>query len=163
MDSELAVERYHALSDATMDTLWESLEELLDDEGNPNYEVEYSVRCDSGPHKSSHRLTTHSPEWGADAQAGRAWDVCYQQAAPEQTNLALVTNIVSKTTSVALIPQMSLTFHSGPKRYDYSEEKDDWLYSRDGVALSDLLDSEVGQIVGRKVGLGLQNVSERAN
>ena len=48
--SELAVERYHALSDATMDTLWESLEELLDVEGNPNYEVECSVRCDSCPH-----------------------------------------------------------------------------------------------------------------
>jgi len=33
-----------------MDTLWESLEELLDTEGNHNYEVEYSVRCDYGPH-----------------------------------------------------------------------------------------------------------------
>ena len=55
---------------------------------------------------------------------------------------------------------MSLTCHSGPKRYDYSEEKDDWLYSRDGVTLSDLLDSEISQIVGRKVELGVQNVSE---
>jgi len=32
-----------------MDTLWESLEELLDVEGNPNYEVEYSVRRDYSP------------------------------------------------------------------------------------------------------------------
>jgi hypothetical protein len=46
-DSDLAVERYHALSDATMDTLCESLEELLDVERNPTYEVEYSVRRDS--------------------------------------------------------------------------------------------------------------------
>jgi len=53
--------------------------------------------------------------------------------------------------------------HSGPKRYDYSEEKDDWLYSRDGVALSDLLDSEISQIVGRAVELGMQNVSEHVN
>ena len=29
-----------------MDTLCESLEELLDVEGNPNYEVEYHVRYD---------------------------------------------------------------------------------------------------------------------
>lgn len=49
-DSNLPVERYHALSDATMDTLWESLEELLDAEGNPNYEVEYSVRRDPCSH-----------------------------------------------------------------------------------------------------------------
>ena len=61
------------------------------------------------------------------------------------------------------VSSTSLTLHSGPKRYDYSEEKDDWLYSRDGVALSDLLDSEIGQIVGRRVELGVQNVSAHVN
>ena len=40
-----------------MDTLWESLEELLDAEGNPNYEVEYSVRCDSRPPAWVHVFT----------------------------------------------------------------------------------------------------------
>ncbi|KAF8226067.1 Frataxin [Tricholoma matsutake] len=35
------MERYHALSDATMDNLLESLESLLDDLGNPTYELEY--------------------------------------------------------------------------------------------------------------------------
>ena len=55
-NSDLPAERYHALSDATMDTLWESLEELLDAEGNPNYEVEYSVRCDSCPYPWAHSL-----------------------------------------------------------------------------------------------------------
>jgi len=58
---------------------------------------------------------------------------------------------------------MCLTLYSGPKRYDYSEEKDDWLYSRDGVTLSDLLDGEVSQIVGRQVELGIRNVSERVD
>lgn len=58
---------------------------------------------------------------------------------------------------------MNLILHSGPKRYDYSGEKDDWLYSRDGVTLSDLLDREISQIVGRQVGLGVQNVSEHVN
>lgn len=43
--SELSVENYHSFSDATMDTLLESLEELLDGLGNPNYEVEYHVRA----------------------------------------------------------------------------------------------------------------------
>lgn len=33
-----------------MDTLCESLEELLDAEGNPSYEVEYSVRYGLCPH-----------------------------------------------------------------------------------------------------------------
>lgn len=37
------MERYHALSDATMDNLLESLESLLDDLGNPTYELEYHV------------------------------------------------------------------------------------------------------------------------
>ncbi|KIM84568.1 hypothetical protein PILCRDRAFT_818146 [Piloderma croceum F 1598] len=39
--SDLSVEKYHSFSDATMDTLLESLEELLDGLGNPSYEVEY--------------------------------------------------------------------------------------------------------------------------
>lgn len=56
---------------------------------------------------------------------------------------------------------MTLTLDSGPKRYDFSEDKDGWVYSRDGVALSDLLNGEIGQIVGRQVQLGLDNVSER--
>ena len=43
--SDLSVEKYHSFSDATMDTLLESLEELLDGLGNPSYEVEYHVRA----------------------------------------------------------------------------------------------------------------------
>jgi len=39
--SELSVEEYHTFSDATMDVLLESLEQLLDKVGNPSYEVEY--------------------------------------------------------------------------------------------------------------------------
>ena len=74
--------------------------------------------------------------------------------------MAFVSNIVSKKANATSVLPISLTLYSGPKRYDYSEEKDDWLYSRDGVTLSDLLDSEISQIVGRKVELGVQNVSE---
>ena len=42
-DSRLSVEEYHNLSDTTMDSLLESLEELLDSIANPNFEVEYHV------------------------------------------------------------------------------------------------------------------------
>ena len=43
ISSNLAMERYHQLSDATMETLLVSLEELLDSLGRPSYEVEYHV------------------------------------------------------------------------------------------------------------------------
>jgi hypothetical protein len=43
--SDMSVEKYHSFSDATMETLLESLEELLDGLGNPSYEVEYHVRA----------------------------------------------------------------------------------------------------------------------
>ncbi|KIM54210.1 hypothetical protein SCLCIDRAFT_137257, partial [Scleroderma citrinum Foug A] len=39
--SELQIERYHALSDATMATLLEQLEGLLDELGNDDMEVDY--------------------------------------------------------------------------------------------------------------------------
>lgn len=38
------MEKYHQLSDVTMDTLLERLEDLLDEAGEPDYEVEYQVR-----------------------------------------------------------------------------------------------------------------------
>ncbi|KAI0803051.1 hypothetical protein BC629DRAFT_1283734 [Irpex lacteus] len=40
--SDLPVNQYHEYSDATMETLLDSLECLLDEEANPEYEVEYS-------------------------------------------------------------------------------------------------------------------------
>ncbi|KIJ68750.1 hypothetical protein HYDPIDRAFT_106991 [Hydnomerulius pinastri MD-312] len=39
--SDLPMERYHALSDATMTTLLDSLEDLLDEMGSDEYEVDY--------------------------------------------------------------------------------------------------------------------------
>ena len=37
------MEEYHQYADATMDALLDSLENLLDEAGSPEYEVEYSV------------------------------------------------------------------------------------------------------------------------
>ncbi|KAH8835382.1 hypothetical protein DL96DRAFT_1702371 [Flagelloscypha sp. PMI_526] len=39
--SNLTPSRYNELSDSTMDNMLNALEELLDSEGNPAYEVEY--------------------------------------------------------------------------------------------------------------------------
>ena len=43
MNSEISMDRYHKLSDATMDTMLESLEALLDEAGEDAFEVDYSV------------------------------------------------------------------------------------------------------------------------
>ncbi|KAI0651642.1 hypothetical protein C8Q79DRAFT_897387, partial [Trametes meyenii] len=40
--SDLPTGLYHRYADGTMDAMLESLEELLDDVGDPEYEVEYS-------------------------------------------------------------------------------------------------------------------------
>lgn len=48
---------------------------------------------------------------------------------------------------------------SGPKRYDYTPEEDDWVYSRDGRSLNELLNQELTEVLGRKVDLGLADVS----
>lgn len=41
-NSDISMEKYHQLSDATIDTLLESLESLVDSLEDSNYEVEYS-------------------------------------------------------------------------------------------------------------------------
>lgn len=41
---------------------------------------------------------------------------------------------------------------SGPKRYDYSEEDGGvWFYTRDNKTLKQLLDEEIGSIIGKPV------------
>ncbi len=41
--SELSNEQYHVYSDTTMEALLDSLENIVDEIGDPNHEVEYSV------------------------------------------------------------------------------------------------------------------------
>ncbi|KAJ6604422.1 hypothetical protein DFH09DRAFT_898476 [Mycena vulgaris] len=40
---------------------------------------------------------------------------------------------------------------SGPKRYDYDEGNDAWVYSRDGQSLADLLNRELSDALQRPV------------
>ncbi|KAL1715474.1 hypothetical protein EV715DRAFT_207417, partial [Schizophyllum commune] len=119
--SELPIERYHALSDATMDTMLDNLENLLDDLGKSEFEVEYS----------SGVLTLILGEHG--------------------------TYVINKQPPNKQI-WLSSPF-SGPKRYDYDAEKDNWYYARDGRALGDLLNEELSKALDQKVDLGLSNVS----
>ncbi|PFH50748.1 hypothetical protein AMATHDRAFT_144376 [Amanita thiersii Skay4041] len=116
------MERYHALSDATMDNLLESLEELLDGLGNSNYEVEYH----------SGVLTLSLGEKG--------------------------TYVINKQPPNKQI-WLSSPF-SGPKRYDYTEDADDWLYSRDSRSMGSLLNEELTKALGQSVDLRLTRVSD---
>ncbi|KAL1739456.1 hypothetical protein HDZ31DRAFT_49378 [Schizophyllum fasciatum] len=121
MCSELPIERYHALSDATMDTMLDNLENLLDDIGKREYEVEYS----------SGVLTLILGEHG--------------------------TYVINKQPPNKQI-WLSSPF-SGPKRYDYDAERDNWFYARDGRAMGELLNEELSKAFGQDVNLGLQKVS----
>jgi len=40
---------------------------------------------------------------------------------------------------------------SGPKRYDYMEDEDEWIYSRDGRTLHGLLSDELSTAFGRPI------------
>ncbi|KAF8641074.1 hypothetical protein AX17_000718 [Amanita inopinata Kibby_2008] len=107
-----------------MDSLLESLEELLDSPGNSDYEVEYH----------SGVLTLSLGEKG--------------------------TYVINKQPPNKQI-WLSSPF-SGPKRYDYVEDIDDWLYSRDSRPMGRLLNDELSKAFGRDVNLGLTKVSHFA-
>jgi frataxin len=52
--------------------------------------------------------------------------------------------------------------NSGPKRYDYSEQADNWIYSRDGKSIGSVLDEELSNALGEEVRLGITGISELA-
>ncbi|KAF9014938.1 hypothetical protein BDQ17DRAFT_1340213 [Cyathus striatus] len=52
---------------------------------------------------------------------------------------------------------------SGPKRYDYSESDDDWLYSRDSRAMGDLLNDELSKALSMNIDLGVSKISSKVN
>jgi len=123
-ESAISMERYQELSDKTMDTLMERLEELLDDLGNPYYEVEYH----------SGVLTLSLGDKG--------------------------TYVINKQPPNKQI-WLSSPF-SGPKRYDYSEKEDNWLYSRDGNSMEALLNNELGVAFERKMNLALSGLANQS-
>jgi len=105
-----------------MDSLLESLENLLDDTGDSSYEVEYH----------SGVLTLRLGDKG--------------------------TYVINKQPPNKQI-WLSSPF-SGPKRYDYSETTDDWVYSRDGGVMGDLLNEELSKVFDRDINLELTQISK---
>lgn len=84
------MDRYHALADATMISLLERLEDLLDGIANEGFEVDYHVS--RGVTTPAYELDEtrrrearcHKPlmdiiaEWGTNTQPWFEWDICYQ-------------------------------------------------------------------------------------
>jgi len=120
-ESHLTMERYQKLSDATMEALLGSLEDLLDSLGKPTFEVEYHGGV----------LSLILGEKG--------------------------TYVINKQPPNKQI-WLSSPF-SGPKRYDYSEDADDWTYSRDNQSMGNLLNEELSRTLERDIDLRLTKVS----
>jgi len=116
------MDQYHELSDATMEVMLDSLENILDEEAKSDYEVDYS----------SGVLTLKLGEHG--------------------------TYVINKQPPNKQIWLSSPT--SGPKRYDYVPEKDQWIYLRESGSLGQLLNEELGKILGREVHLNIDKVSD---
>lgn len=58
-------------------------------------------------------------------------------------------------------PSRALIFTcSGPKRYDYVPEKDQWIYLREGRSLGHLLNEELCKIFDREIDLKISKVSD---
>lgn len=51
---------------------------------------------------------------------------------------------------------------SGPKRYDYVPEIDNWYYSRDDQTLGNLLEHELQGALGRKVEFRSLQIANKA-
>ncbi|TFK57428.1 Frataxin [Heliocybe sulcata] len=110
-----------------MEQLLDQLENLLDEAGDPEYEVEYS----------SGVLTLKLGRHG--------------------------TYVINKQPPNKQI-WLSSPF-SGPKRYDYAkdglgEQRDEWVYGRDGRAMGDLLNEELSRVFGREIDVGIREVSK---
>ncbi|KAI0343897.1 Frataxin [Trametopsis cervina] len=116
------MERYHIFSDVTMETILDSLEAILDEEANPEYEVEYN----SGV--LTLKLGVHG------------------------------TYVINKQPPNKQIWLSSPV--SGPKRYDYDAQEDNWVYSRDKRPIGDLLNVEVSKALGREIDLGVGKVAD---
>ena len=150
------MERYHALSEATMDSLLESLESLVDGIADSNYEVEYHVRVKAlQPVKV---ILTFRCQSGVLTLrlADKGTYVINKQPPNKQIWLSSPYRCVVHY----LLAFPGSWYLSGPKRYDYCEAADDWLYSRDGRTMGELLNEELSQVFERQVNLKLTNVSK---
>lgn len=60
----------------------------------------------------------------------------------------------------SLVLAIDTCARSGPKRYGYVPEADQWRYSRDNSSLGELLNTELSQIFGQDVDLKINKVAD---
>ena len=79
--------------------------------------------------------------------------------------MAVIALQVRHSSSIAMPeqPRALTPARSGPKRYDYVPERDDWVYLRDGRSLNELLNQELSNVFGQNVDLGLADVSTQVS
>lgn len=144
---------YHEVADKTMDRLLESLEELYEVESKEGYDVEFHVR-DLSTNLISRQLNfKHFP-----LQSGvltlnlgpHGTYVVNKQPPNKQIWLSSPFRYAAPTLAHVLYSCSNFYF-SGPKRYDYIEDEDKWVYSRDGRTLHSLLSDELSTALGRTI------------
>lgn len=149
-----------------MDQLLESLESLLDDIGHPEYEVEYSVRIYQSVWLLLSLTVSYISQSGVlTLKLGDKGTYVINKQPPNKqiwlsSPFRLAFYLVLRA-SLILYPNSVLP--SGPKRYDYSEVLDEWVYSRDERALGDLLNMELSQALEKEVDLNIKAVSQQAS
>jgi frataxin len=159
------VDKYHALSDQTMDTLLEELETFLDSLGNSGYEVEYHVRWGHLPVLCQPRFDKYTV-WSQSGVltlhlADKGTYVINKQ--PPNKQIWLSSPFRCASLSVSFLQSKDICEPSGPKRYDYIASSDEWVYSRDGKSLGDLLNEELSEVIQDTVDLGLKNPSSKVS
>ncbi|GJE85941.1 frataxin [Phanerochaete sordida] len=93
-----------------------------------------------------------------DAEANDEYEVDYSSGVLTLRLGAHGTYVINKQPPNKQIWLSSPT--SGPKRYDYVPEKDDWIYLRDGKSLGQLLNGELSTVFNRAIDLQLGPISD---
>jgi frataxin len=143
--------QYHEVADKTMDHLLENLEELDEVESLEGYEVEFHVRDlsrDLLPRQLIKNTFLQSGVLTLNLGPHGTYVVNKQ---PPNKQIWLSSPFRYTPTVVAPSSLFMLDYFSGPKRYDYIEEEDKWVYSRDGRTLHSLLSDELSTALGRSI------------
>ncbi|CAL1696530.1 unnamed protein product [Somion occarium] len=129
-----------------MERLLDSIETILDDLSSSDYEVEYS----------SGVLTLKLGDKGTY--------VINKQPPNKQIWLSSPLRFVYYGLPSFPAPlTVCCYFISGPKRYDYIQDSDDWIYVRESSSLGELLNAELSQLLEQDVDLRIRKVSKVAS
>ena len=141
--------QYHKVADKTMDHLFENLEELDEVEGLEGYEVEFHVVTST--HIKAFDLKTFLQSGVLTLKLGPHGTYVVNKQPPNKQ--IWLSSPFRYAPSSVVRPYCSylIAYFSGPKRYDYIQDKNKWVYSRDGRTLHSLLSDELSTALGRPV------------